>query len=391
MTAHIAVLFINYGPYHLARLQSLHELCQQNDTRVTALELARTESTYAWRADIDDLPFSLITLLPDQVLQQVSLSKVIQRLFQQLNQLNPDTVAIAGYNHPALLAALVWCRLRGKPAVLMSASWDQTPAPTGWQRQLKRMLIGQYKAALVGGTPQKRCLENLGMSADQIFVGYNVVNNAVFHPSRIAHHPNPCDRPFFLMVVRYIPEKNLPNFLQAYAQYCAQAQAQAWDLVLCGNGPLKPQVDAQIAELNLGERIHQPGFLQQAELMPYFAHAQCLLLPSISETWGLVINEAMAAGLPVLVSNKCGCHADLLVEGETGFTLQPEDPTAMAEKLLRISSDPSTAQQMGAAALQHIQKYAPETFARGLFQAAQTALANTRTTSVPLESGSPVS
>lgn len=335
------------------------------------MELARSEASYAWQASVANLPYPFITVYPDGQLEQATLPDLVRRLYAQLRQSQPDVVAIAGYGHPAMLAALLWCRWRRTPAVLLSATWDQNPAKSGWRRTVKRWLIRQYQSALVGGQPQKRYLHALGMPLDQIAVGYNVVESAAFHPSRIRSLPNPLDRRFFLAVVRFIPEKNLPTFLAAYAHYRQQAGAEAWDLVLCGDGPLRSQVEDAIAQHQIAAHVHLPGFLQQAALMPYFAHASSLILASVSETWGLVVNEAMAAALPVLVSKKCGCYEDLVIEGVNGFGFEPDNIEAMVDAMLKISADPHVATRMGEAALTHIQTFSPDYFAQGLLQAIQ--------------------
>ncbi len=382
----VTVLFINYGPYHLARLNGFHRLCCQMGWNVTAMELARAEATYAWEASVANLPYPFVTVYPSGQLQQAKLPDLVWRLLKQLAQSQPDVVAIAGYGHPTLLAALLWSRLKRKPVVLLSATWEQDISGSGWKPWLKRWLIRRYQAALVGGEPQKRYLQALGMSSALIATGYNVVEGDAFHPSRIRELPKPIQRPFFLAVVRFIPEKNLPTFLAAYAQYCQQAGDQAWDLALCGDGPLRSQVETAIATYQLQDHVHLPGFLQQAALMPYFAHAGCLVLASVNETWGLVVNEAMAAALPVLASTKCGCCEDLILDGINGFSFEPDDVPAMVEAMLKISRDPETAKVMGEAALHHIQKFSPDYFAQGLAQAIQQAFPKSHPP-IPLKSG----
>jgi 1,2-diacylglycerol 3-alpha-glucosyltransferase len=109
--------------------------------------------------------------------------------------------------------------------------------------------------------------------------------------------------------------------------------------------------------------------LKQDQLISYFANAGCLVHASIEEQWGLVINEAMAAGLPALVSNRCGCAEDLVIEGSNGFTFDPHKPEALTQLMLRMSSSNVDRAAMGRAALQHIQKFSPSYFADGLIQA----------------------
>ena len=162
--------------------------------------------------------------------------------------------------------------------------------------------------------------------------------------------------------------------MTTYAAYCQKVGDRAWDLVLCGDGELRPQIEAKIAQLNLQHKVHLPGFLQQEQLLPYFAHASCFIHASTTEQWGLVVNEAMAAGLPVIISNRCGCFEDLVIEGVNGFGFDPHNSQQLTNLMSHISSESVDRQKMGQAALEHIQNFSPEYFAQGLTQAVKYAI-----------------
>jgi glycosyltransferase involved in cell wall biosynthesis len=153
------------------------------------------------------------------------------------------------------------------------------------------------------------------------------------------------------------------------------SEDKAWDLVLCGDGELRSQLEAQITQAGIADYVHLPGFLQQNELLPYFAHGSCFIHTSIQEQWGLVVNEAMAAGLPVLVSNRCGCYEDLIIEGVNGFGFDPENVQQLTNLMVKMSSEEIDLHKMSDAALAHIQRFSPDYFAQGLTQAVKYALA----------------
>jgi glycosyltransferase involved in cell wall biosynthesis len=368
----VALLCVSYGPYHFARLNETHHHFQQFGWRACGMELARSEADYAWKTDVEqaECPFVSVS---QKHLQDLKLTELVPALFEALHQVNPDVIAIMGYFHPAMLAALAWSRWHRKPTILLSATKEDDAPRRGWQEQIKQVLIGQYQAALVGGKPQKRYLVKLGMRPDSIFTGYNVVGNDVFHPDRLRSLPNPRKNPFFLAINRFIQKKNIPNLLKAYAGYVQQSN-DPWDLVLCGDGELRPQIDQQIDALGLTHHVHLPGFLQQDELLPYLAHASCFIHASTQEQWGLVVNEAMAAGLPVLVSNRCGCYEDLVVEGVNGWGFDPDSVEQMQQLMSKVSSNEEQLRAMGHAALAHIQNFSPRYYAHGLHQAAEYAL-----------------
>lgn len=371
----IALLFVNYGPYHLARLERFQQQCHLQGWSAIGIELTRSDVDYAWTTDLENFSGSVISVLGEQPIERVDFPELVRKLYAILSNVQPDAIAIAGYFQPAFLAALCWCLWHRHPAILLSES-KQDDAPRRWWREaLKTAILKGFSAALVGGKPHKRYAIALGMPADAIFYGYNTVGNAVFHPDSIRQLPSPQSRSYFLSVNRFIPKKNLPRLIDAYHLYRQHARCDPWDLVLCGDGPLRSTLEQQIRELGLLGRVHLPGFLQQPQMLPYYAHAGCFIHASLQEQWGLVVNEAMASGLPALVSRLCGCYEDLVLEDRTGFGFDPENTQQLADLMLKISHlDELDRQQIGNAALAHIQQFSPDYFAQGLTQAVQYAL-----------------
>jgi glycosyltransferase involved in cell wall biosynthesis len=303
----------------------------------------------------------------------------VQSLYQLLQQVNPDVIVIAGYARPAMLAALSWGRWHKKPTILFSETTEADFTRSSWKEQIKEWLISQYQSALVGGQPQKRYLIKLGMKEEAIALGYNVVGNADFHPDRIRSLSRPLKSPYFLTINRFVQKKNLPFVIDAYAAYRSIAGEEAWDLVLCGDGELRLSLEEQIRRLALEKHVHLPGFLQQDELLPYFAHAGCFIHASTHEQWGLVVNEAMAAGLPVLVSNQCGCFEDLIIEGVNGFGFDPTNLQQLTNLMIKVSSSAVNLEEMGQSALRHIQQFSPNYFAKGLIHAIEYAVGRYQT------------
>jgi 1,2-diacylglycerol 3-alpha-glucosyltransferase len=369
----IAVIFTNYGPYHLARLEALYRQAKLKGWKVVGIELSRTEQKYPWKADVSALACPFISVF-EQPLETISVRQFARQLPEVLSKVSPDVLAIAGYAHPGILTALLWGIWHRKVRILMSASKESDTQRSSIKELPKRWLIDRYHAGLVGGKPQAQYLAKLGMSQNRIFCGYNVVDNQAFHPQMIRSLANPIQNPFFLAINRFVAKKNIPNLIEAYGAYCEQAGSEAWDLVLCGDGKLRSQIEQRIAELKLQHKVHLPGFLQQEQLLPYFAHAGCFVHASLQEQWGLVVNEAMAAGLPVLVSDRCGCYSDLVIEGVNGFGFDPERVDQLTEQLLKMSSELIDREAMGKAALAHIQNFSPDRFADSLLQATEQCL-----------------
>jgi glycosyltransferase involved in cell wall biosynthesis len=106
--------------------------------------------------------------------------------------------------------------------------------------------------------------------------------------------------------------------------------------VLLGDGPLRETLNAQLSTLNLHSHVHLPGFKQYDELPVYYALANAFVHPSTSEQWGLVVNEAIASGLPVIVSERCGCVPDLV--RDNGVNFDPMDEHELASRLFKMAA-----------------------------------------------------
>ena len=160
-----------------------------------------------------------------------------------------------------------------------------------------------------------------------------------------------------------IPEKNLSRLIDAYGMYRKQSGSDAWDLVLVGSGPGEITLRQQVSQ-NRIRGVLFAGNCQIHELPLYYAHAKCFVLPSTSEPWGLVVNEAMASGLPVLASNRCGCVRDLVHDGVNGFTFDPFNQKSLIESLLNISSGSVSLEDLAANGRKIIAQYTPQLFAQ---------------------------
>jgi 1,2-diacylglycerol 3-alpha-glucosyltransferase len=354
------------GPYINARYSAFAR--NFSDISLSLIELGKTSTIYPWDNSNYQSPYERI-ILSEQPTEHQSMYCLSRNILRALNKINPDFLVVCGYGCEGVLPALFWSFLKKKPTVLLCQSKADDSKRYRWREIMKALLLKRYNSALVGGKPQKRYLVELGMPSDSIFSTYAVIGNDDFHPEKINYLPNLVSNPYFLGINRFVQKKNLPLLLAAYADYRRKAGSNAWDFVISGDGHLRPELEKQIAELNIQNSVHLPGFLQQKDMLPYFAHASCFIHGSTQEQWGLVVNEAMAAALPVLVSNRCGCHEDLVLENINGFGFDPENKEQLTNLMLKMSSSEVNLKKMGNASLSHIQQFSPDYFAKGLMQA----------------------
>jgi glycosyltransferase involved in cell wall biosynthesis len=379
----VAIIFDNFGPYHIARLQSAAAVCD-----LVAIEVAGASTTYAWENDATAGSFKRVTLIERGTSGDVSRSELIQRLERRLDEFKPGVVAVPGWASPAAWGAMQWCLRNRVPMICMSEStaWDESRV--SWKEWIKKKLVGLFSAALVGGERHRDYLTKLGMAAERIFCGYDAVDNAFFSSrakvtradAEKMRRQYELPQDYFLASARFVEKKNLPRLLEAYAIYRGSSENPA-SLVLLGDGPLRSALEAKRDALGLRDHVLMPGFKQIADLPAYYALARAFIHPSTIEPWGLVVNEAMACGLPVLVSDRCGCAPELVRDGVNGFTFDPLDVEEMARQMARVSVPDFPRAAFGEKSGEIVAEWGPERFARGLSQAIETAL--TRAPVVP--------
>jgi 1,2-diacylglycerol 3-alpha-glucosyltransferase len=376
---HLVVFFDNFGPYHLARLAALQALGEQEGFAVSGLETLATSVEYDWTKAGHDCR-NIITLFSGSKHQHPLGPTAVPKVWETLNHLQPDALAICGYNGIVPLTALIWAKAHGKITVMMSETSYHDKSRSIMREWGKSQIVRRFDAAVVGGRGQKDYTASLGIPLERIFIGYDVVDNEHFArgAAQARAQENNLRRRYglpshyFLSVSRFIAKKNLPLLIDAYARYRKSSQ-NPWGLVLCGSGPMEAQLKEQARDV---PGIHFPGFMQAQELPLYYGLASVFILPSSHfEQWGLVVNEAMACGLPVLVSRACGCAPDLVQEGINGYTFDPQDVDLIAGLLMKMSGGEVNLPRLGAASRQLISAYSPEAFAANLLLAIRNSLA----------------
>jgi glycosyltransferase involved in cell wall biosynthesis len=160
-----------------------------------------------------------------------------------------------------------------------------------------------------------------------------------------------------LYVGQIIKRKGIDNLFEIFTEF--NNEGENIELVLLGTGPLEEYYKKQIVQNGI-KNIHFKGFIQQDEILKYYAVADAFVLPSYEETWGLVVNEAMCAALPVIVSKRAGSSEDLVKHGKNGFVFDPNKKNELKSYILRICNNDSLKDQMGKASLEIIKKQSPE-------------------------------
>lgn len=338
------VIWIDWYAYHVARFCGLQSAFGSSG-EIVGLELIGGIGVHGGLKFREELPKDLPveTLMPDKSWREASKVKLSRMLWQKLSQLDPEVVLVPGYYTLPGLTAAMWTRRHNRVSVLMTESTEHDHMRSAWKEKAKSLLIRKlFDWAVTGGAAHVRYLRALKFPEDRIGSFYDVIGNdklrdavsCIRAASDEAAHNLP--KKYFLYVGRLAEEKNLDGLLGAWSEYRRRGGTRS--LVIVGDGPEATKLRVQAEASGFGSDIHFEGHKSSRELWPYFAFAYALVLPSTREPWGLVVNEAMAAALPVLVSSRCGSAQSLVEHGVNGYIFEPEQTELLTAQLLAIDA-----------------------------------------------------
>jgi len=273
------------------------------------------------------------------------------------SRLRPDAIFLTGWHFLGLVQVHLVARLLRIPVVLRMDS--NGARPRSWLlNQIYRVLFRGVAVGLPVGMANARWYRSNGVPEDRLIPSPHFINNASF-AAQAAEQRNQRqalrqrwgipEQAFCFLFAGKLQDKKRPQDLLE-AMHLLQEQGptspRPIHLLIVGSGHLEEACRAQVAAQGLP--VSFAGFLNQSAIATAYAASDCLVLPSDhGETWGLVVNEAMACGLPAVVSDLVGCREDLIVEGKTGLSYPCGDSPALASCLARMALDPETSCRMG--------------------------------------------
>jgi glycosyltransferase involved in cell wall biosynthesis len=304
-------------------------------------------------------------------------------ILERLTKERFDVAVIPGWSMPTSVAAAMACRARGIPYVIFSETHDRSPRPA-WLRATKRVvlrpLIGGAAAWLSTGTLSEQFFAKHGAVRERIFRFANTPDVEALRAKVDAARPRraavrealgvPVDGVVALFVARLIGAKDPACLLDAQA-ILEKRGAAPW-LVFVGDGPEAKTLRESAAARSLA-RVRFAGSREPRDLPEIYAAADLFVLPSRHEPWGVVVNEAMAAGLPVVLSDRVGAAPDLLVDGANGRLFPSGDAARLADAVGEIAGDAALRARMGAESLRIVAGWGYEPSVQGFLSAVRAA------------------
>ena len=378
MTRKTVILTEIIAPY---RIPVFNALARRAGLDLHVIFLSETDpSLRQWRVYKDEIRFSY-EVLPSWRFSIGHSDFVLNaRLSASLKRFSPQAIICGGYNYVASWQALMWARRRGARFALWSESNAQDARALRKPVEfLKTRFLKRCDGFVVPGKSAFEYLSSLGAPAERIFIAPNAVDNTYFaaQAENTRAHATECREKlnlpsrFILFVGRLVPEKGVFDLLEAYAKLESNLRSEV-GLVFAGDGVSREELAQRAKRISPGT-ICFPGFAQREDLAGLYGLAETLVLPTHSDPWGLVVNEAMACGLPIIVSSVAGCSADLVEDGWNGYVVPPRDAEKLSVAINSLVRQPELNLRMGAHSSERIRNYSPEACADGLAAAAMSA------------------
>lgn len=332
---------IRWSHYKARVFSALHRLAVSQGEDVRFFQIADTDGQRAVLSGVElnyhQYPHEL--LFPGSY-GDIPTLKLIGRLFIKILRSDADLVLIPGFDRPEHWAMLLAAILSGKKRGTFCDSTLYDRPQSMVKGLFKRLFFRLCDGVFCYGQRARQYLVHYGVSQDRIVQRYQAAalpddySVEAARASRLRLAPPP-ELPRYLYVGRLSPEKSLDVLLHAFAQ--VRAALPAARLVLVGGGPQLDALRSLVTALALGEAVEFTGGMNQRALAEQYARATCLVLPSRSEPWGLVVNEALHYGCPVVVSDHCGCVPELVADNLSGHVFKTDNADALADAMTRAA------------------------------------------------------
>jgi glycosyltransferase involved in cell wall biosynthesis len=362
------MLYEHCSPHQVAALEAARTWFAERGDLLVPLECYSASREYGWSFADRPRPEGWQCLFPGR--QQASTQEIVQSVRHSVRDQKIHVLAINGWYGRYAWPLLLRKKKLGCRVVMVSDSnrWDR---PRRFYKEwAKRWLLRHVDAGFAAGAPQRDYLMELGIPADRIGLGNDVVDTALY-----THLPGrgiPDGRPIiFGTAARLIWEKNLAQAISAFAALQRAHPHLQLRWRIAGRGPLEDSLRALITQEQAP--VELLGFVGYSEIPNFYAGLDIYWQPSIYEHWGLVVNEAMASGLPVLVSRRCGCHRDL-VGLENGWIHDSTTPADLLHGLETALAARFSWPEYGRASRHRIESWGLTRFAQGLHEACHSAV-----------------
>ena len=309
-------------------------------------------------------------VLVDDYYENIPNTTRAKKMLYWVRKFKPDVVNVSGYYEPAMNIVIFYCRIVGIKVIISVDSTEEDKPNIWWKEAIKRFVVNRAQGFFCYGSKAAEYMLKFRAKPNQILLENNAVDNQKIaniyqeaYPSReVEKEKYGLRRYNFIYIGRLMAIKNVNNLLIAFSKL----KAKDWGLVILGDGAEGEKLRKYVADNNL-EGVQFIEGQAWYNVPKFMALGDVFVLPSYSEPWGLVVNEAMVCGMPVIVSNKCGSSHDLVKNGENGYTFNPYDTDELAGIMQKFVDESEIIEVFGKASKEIIKKYSPEQVAQEMY------------------------
>ena len=374
MKLRLAIITEIIAPY---RVPVFNQLARHDEIDLHVIFLSETDPTqYQWLVHKDEIEFSY-EVLPAWRKRIGSQSLLLNwTVSETLHRVSPDVILCGGYNYIASWQSLRWAKRNRVPFFLwVESTASNFRSGSALLETLKSRFVDRCDGFLVPGRAAYDYVKSYGVAEQAIFTAPNAVDTDFFSRHAAIARKNANENRqklglperFFLFVGRLVPEKGIFDLLEAYSTL-SKAVRDEVGLVLVGDGEAKSALARRARALKSGN-IKIAGFAQREDLASYYGLAEILVFPTHTDAWGLVINEAISCGLPVICSSAAGCVSDLVEEHVNGRVVPPREINRLVSAMEQLARDRELASRLGERGKERILRYSPGACAAGIANA----------------------
>ncbi len=325
---------------------------------------AKRESNRLW--NLDAFKFNHIFLKENVTAKKGNINFIHNNLdvWSKLKIFNPDIVITTGFN-PTHLYSYIYAKFYGKKHIPMTDGWVESEKGLSLVHKLLRKLVFKTSNSFIGASKNSlKLYRSYGLENRKLFQSHLCIDNARFNNNKKFS-----DRQYDLMFSGQFIERKIPLF---FADVAIQVSKSIKDLkvLILGDGTLKDELLIKLSHNNIN--YHYGGFISQESLPKYYAMAKLFLFTTRIDPWGVVVNEAMASGTPVLTTPYAGVINDLLIDGANGFILKI-DKDIWANKATAILKNTQLWEKLSSYAKESVKKFNFDIAVKGIIDACKYA------------------
>jgi glycosyltransferase involved in cell wall biosynthesis len=364
------------NPYRVPLFNELSKQLKNENTHLKIIFATKTYKRRLFQLNENDFHFDYCYLNNEAITVGNNSENsyfTYKGLFEQLKNEKPDSIIVSGFSS-ATVKVFSYSLFNRVPYIIWNGSIAKKGRKDSFIRTLQRRFLTYFASAFVAyGTKAKTYLMSMGASEEKVFIATNTVDTSFFEKETEKQRAILVDDGIhhFIYLGYLVPRKNVGLLIEIAK--ILKTQRNDFCIDILGDGESKNALESKVKEYQLLDQIKFHGFKQKEELPPYFAKAKALLFQTDFDIWGLVLNEAMAAGVPCLSSVNAGASEDLIVNGDNGYIVDYQDKADIIEKINFIIENPEKAKEMGAHASSFIRNNANVMIcAKGFLKAIQS-------------------